>query len=350
MKYLALFCAIGTNQRPIKQNILRKQVDGVFLVPAHSIHEAGCKQTITPKVLDSNETVEGMLNMLRRTIGENIDLVWLPAMGQWQVKMDPSQIDQILANLCINAYDAIADVGKITIETINTTLDEAYCEEHTGFTPGEFVVLTVSDDGYGMDKETLANIFEPFFTTKEVGQGTGLGLATIYGIAKQNSGFINVYSELEHGTTFRVYIPGYAEKATQALEEGHAKPIKKGNETILVVEDESAILRLTTTMLEGQGYVALAASSPGEALRLMEAHLGEIDLLITDVIMPEMNGRDLAKKILSFYPNIKRLFMSGYTANVIAHHGVLDDGVHFIQKPFGERDLMDKMREVLDEK
>ena len=307
------------------------------------------KQTIAPKVLDLNRTIKSMLKMLQRLIGEDIDLAWLPDKKVWPVRMDPSQIDQILANLCVNARDAIADVGKITIETGNTTFDSAYCAEHTGFVPGEFVLLAISDDGCGMDQETRANLFEPFFTTKSVDKGTGLGLATVYGIVKQNDGFINVYSEPDQGTTFRIYLPRYL-AGTESLEKKTSDKISlDGTETILLVEDEPSILKMTRMMLERTGYKVLAAGTPGEAIALAREYAGEIHLLMTDVVMPEMNGRDLAKNLLSLYPDLKRLFMSGYTANVIAHHGVLDEGVHFIQKPFSQQDLTIKVREALDE-
>jgi PAS domain S-box-containing protein len=308
------------------------------------------QQTVAPQVLDINEAMAGMLKMLQRLIGEDVDLNLQPAADLWPVKVDPSQIDQILANLCVNARDAISDVGKLTIETGNITVDKYYCASHVGFVPGEYVLLAVSDDGSGMDKETQSHIFEPFFTTKVMGKGTGLGLATVYGIVKQNNGFINVYSEPDQGTTFKIYLPRYAGKAEQAWTEGAAGPALRGQEAILLVEDDPAILELTTQMLEMQGYTVLAASTPGEAMRLAREHSGETHLLMTDVVMPEMNGRDLAKNLLSLYPHLKRLFMSGYTANVIAHHGVLDEGVHFIQKPFSMQGLAAKVREVLDSK
>ncbi|MCF8038289.1 MAG: transporter substrate-binding domain-containing protein [Desulfohalobiaceae bacterium] len=306
------------------------------------------QQTIDPRVLDLNETVESMLKMLRRLIGEDIDLSWEPGPGLWSVKMDPSQLDQILANLCVNARDAISDVGKITIETDNIHLDEAYCADHAGFIPGDFVRLAVSDDGRGMDKETLDYIFEPFFTTKDLGQGTGLGLATVYGIVKQNHGFINVYSEPGQGTTFRIYLPRYAEANTQVEADVPGKIPAANAETVLIVEDEPSILKLAKTMLQQLGYSVLETTSPKEALHLAKKHSGEIHLLISDVVMPEMNGRDLAEKLQTDYPKLKVLFMSGYTANVIAHRGVLDAGVHFIQKPFSSRELAVKAREALE--
>ncbi|MBU1566763.1 MAG: response regulator, partial [Proteobacteria bacterium] len=298
------------------------------------------KQTVAPKVLDLNQTVEGMLNMLRRLIGENINLNWMPGNGLWPIKMDPSQIDQIMANLCVNARDAIAGVGKITVETENIPFDKEYCTTHAGSIPGEYVRIAVSDTGKGMDRETLAHIFEPFFTTKGVGEGTGLGLATAYGAVKQNNGFIKASSEPGRGTTFAIYLPRYTDKVKPAARTVAGDSISPGTETILLVEDEPMILKMTTHMLVGQGYRVLAAASPMEAIRLAKEHAGSIDLLMTDVIMPEMNGRDLAKHLLTISPHIKRLFMSGYTANVIEAHGILDEGVHFIQKPFGLKDLV----------
>ena len=306
------------------------------------------KQTIAPQVIDLNVSVDGMLTMLRRLIGENINLVWQPGQNLGLVNMDPSQLDQVLANLSVNARDAIAGIGKVTIETDNVAFDETYCRVHAGFTPGEYVMLAVSDNGCGIDVETMAHLFEPFFTTKEMGKGTGLGLATIYGIVKQNNGFVNVYSELEQGTTFKIYLPRHEENAAPTPKAVAAGSIVHGNEVILLVEDEPMILGIATTMLELQGYKVLPAATPREAICLAQEHAGEIHLLMTDVVMPEMNGKDLAKNLLSVYPDIKLLFMSGYTANVIAHHGVLDEGVHFIQKPFSINDLAAKIIEVLD--
>jgi PAS domain S-box-containing protein len=306
------------------------------------------KQTVVPRLLDLNETVAGMLKMLQRLIGEDIHLNWRPGVDLWPVKVDPSQIDQIIANLCVNARDAISSVGKITIETGNSVLDEDYCAHHAGSVPGEYVLLAMSDDGCGMDKETLSHLFEPFFTTKVMGKGTGLGLAMVYGAVKQNSGFINVDSEPDQGTTFTIYLPRHEGKAEQAWTEGAGGAVQRGRETILLVEDSPTILELAMELLTRQGYTVLAASTPGEAIRLAREHAGKIDLLMTDVVMPEMNGRDLANKLLSLYPHLNRLFMSGYTADVIASHGVLDEGVNFIQKPFSMQSLAAKVREVLD--
>jgi CheY-like chemotaxis protein len=257
-------------------------------------------------------------------------------------------VDQILTNLCVNARDAIAGTGKLTIETANVSLDEAFCTDNAGFVPGEYVLLTVSDDGCGMDQETQSSIFEPFFSTKEMGKGTGLGLATIYGVVKQNNGFISVNSEIGKGTTFRIFLPQHMAKAASGPEQQHDQTPEVGGETILLVEDEPAILKMTTIMLEMMGYAVIAAATPGEAIRLARDHQGRIDLLMTDVVMPEMNGRDLARNLMSTYPDIRRLFMSGYTADVIAHHGVLDEGVHFIQKPFTMKNVATKLKKALD--
>ncbi len=306
------------------------------------------QQTVAPKVLDLNATVANMLKMIQRLIGEDIDLVWHPGSGEMLVKIDPSQIDQLLANLCVNARDAIIGVGKITIETQNVIFNEAYCSIHHGFAPGEYVMLAVSDNGCGMDKETVENIFEPFFTTKDLGKGTGLGLATVYGIVRQNNGFINVYSEPENGTAIKVYVPrhigGVVDPQDVSMEE-----IPKGRgEMVLLVEDEEAILNVGKIMLAELGYKVVACSAPSEARRLAEIHNRQIQLLITDVIMPEMNGHDLSKMLCKINPGLKCLFSSGYTADVIAHRGVLDEGVNFLQKPYSIRDLAVKVRTVLE--
>ena len=307
------------------------------------------RQTIAPKVVDLNETVEALLKMLRRLIGEDIHLAWLPAPGLGSVKVAPSQIDQILANLCVNARDAIGGVGKITIETDSTAFDDAYCADHVGAVPGEYVRLAVSDEGCGMDKETLAHIFEPFFTTKGVGEGTGLGLAMVYGIVAQNHGFIQVRSEPGKGATFSIYLPQHAGQAAATGTEDAAKLPKSRGETVLLVEEELALLGIARRVLERLGYTVLSASTPSEAIRLAEAHPKEIHLLMTNVLMPEMNGRDLAKRLVSDCPALKCLFMSGYPADAIAHHGVLDEGMHFIPKPFSVEDLAAKVREVLEQ-
>jgi two-component system cell cycle sensor histidine kinase/response regulator CckA len=308
------------------------------------------RQTVAPKVLNLNDRVTGMLKMLQRMIGEDIDLVWMQAADLWSIRIDPSQIDQLLANLCINARDAIAGIGKVTIETENTMFDEAYCAVNKGFLCGAYVMLAVSDKGCGMSADVIEHLFEPFFTTKEVGKGTGLGLATVFGIVKQNEGFINVYSEPDKGTTFKIYLPRFYGEAIELTSENILEKPRGNGETILLVEDEAAILVVGKAMLEELGYKVLAVNTPGEALRQFKAHVAEIHLLITDVVMPEMNGRDLARSMDEIKPGLKCLFTSGYTANVIAHHGVLDDGVNFLQKPFSTNDLAFKVHEVLERK
>ena len=306
------------------------------------------KQTISPKLLDLNETVESMLKILRRLIGENIELSWMPGAALWPIMLDPSQEDQILANLCVNARDAISDVGKLTIETENVVFNEQDCAKHGNLIPGEYVMLAVSDNGCGMDKDTRERIFEPFFTTKGVNEGTGLGLATVYGIVKQNNGFINVYSEPGQGTTFRIYLPRQEGHVSSAKETVETEMPKSRGETVLLVEDEPSLLEMTSEILEMLDYTVVAAGSPGEAIRLSGEYCGKIHLLMTDVIMPEMNGKDLAERIQPARPEMKCLFTSGYTADVIAHHGVLDEGVQFIQKPSSIRALALKIREVLE--
>jgi two-component system, cell cycle sensor histidine kinase and response regulator CckA len=308
------------------------------------------KQPIAPVALDLNKNMGGTLSILRRLIGENIGLDWLPEHGLFMVLMDPIQVDQILTNLCVNARDAIDGVGKITIETGNATFDDAYCSCHSGYIPGKYALLAVSDDGCGMDKATLDQIFEPFFTSKPAGQGTGLGLSTVYGIVKQNKGFINIYSEPGKGTTVKVYLPEYSDIGGAAEQKTEPEIPRGRGETVLLVEDESDLLALGAMMLVELGYRVVTAGSPSEAVRMAEKHAGEIKLLITDVVMPEMNGWDLAELLHTLDSGLKVLFMSGYTANVIAHRGVHEEGVNFIQKPFSLRSLAVTVRETLDEK
>lgn len=306
------------------------------------------KQAVTPKVLDLNETVDGMLKMLTRLIGEDILLEWKPGQDVWPIWMDPTQIDQILANLCVNARDAISGSGKITITTANATLDEAYCARHVAVSPGDYTLLSVNDTGCGMDREVLEHVFEPFFTTKGIGTGTGLGLATVHGIVKQNSGLIDVFSRSGQGTTFRIYLPRHLASPGTSRETSREVAAMEGKETILLVEDEQAILKLTQRYLAQLGYQVLSANSPEQALQLAETYAGRIHILITDVVMPEMNGQQLKEHLLARYPDILCLFMSGYTAEVIALHGVLDQGINFIQKPFSMHDLSRRIRDVLD--
>ena len=306
------------------------------------------RQTITPTVLDLNESVASSLKMLQRLIRENIKVTWRPAEELWMVKLDPSQMSQILTNLCVNACDAIADAGVISIETANRVLDSAFCASHAEAVPGDYVELTVRDSGAGMDKATQAQIFEPFFTTKAAGKGTGLGLATVYGAVKQNHGFITVRSDQATGTTFALYIPRLLANREPIPPTRTKGAAPRGAETILLVEDEPANLTLTARLLEAQGYTVLKATSGREAMLLAFEHAGHIDLLATDVIMPDLNGRELATRLRSRFPALKCLFMSGYPADVITQHGVLDDAMFFIPKPFSIHDLAAKVRNALN--
>jgi CheY-like chemotaxis protein len=261
--------------------------------------------------------------------------------------MDPAQIDQILANLLVNSRDAISGVGMVTIETGNAVLDESYCRVNPGFVPGEYALLAVSDTGSGMDKETVSHIFEPFFTTKEIGKGTGLGLAMVYGIVKQNRGFINVHSEPRHGTTFKIYLPWcQAEAETDDMVQEEITP--GGTETVMVVEDEKMLLEFVGTILEEQGYKVLSAETPADALTIAREYNNPIHLLITDVVMPEMNGREVKEAVTHLCPDIKTIYMSGYTSDVIALKGIIEEGTAFLQKPFTINALALKVREVLD--
>jgi CheY-like chemotaxis protein len=288
-----------------------------------------------------------MLNMLQRLIGENIKLIWMPAANLWKVKMDPSQIDQILANLIVNTRDAISGIGKVIIGIGNAEVDEAFCKGHLDFIPGKYVVLSVNDNGCGMSREILEHIFEPFYTTKEVGKGTGLGLATVFGIVKQNNGFIDVYSEPGKGTTFKIYLPWHESEKGEIGGEYNEPKILKGTETILLVEDETALLQFAKVSLEQLGYTVLPADNPVKAIQLAGEYKEVIHLLMTDVVMPGMNGLDLRNRIISTRPEIHCLFMSGYAAEIIADKGILYEDINFLQKPFTTEALSVRVREVL---
>ncbi len=306
------------------------------------------RQTAAPKVIDVNDSIGGMLKMLRRMIGEDIDLAWIPGWNVGSIRIDPSQLTQILANLCVNARDAIDGNGKVTIETLDIELDGQYCALHTDATPGRYMMLGVTDSGCGMSKDIVGNIFEPFFTTKETGKGTGLGLSTVYGIVKQNGGHIGVYSEPGVGTSFKIYLPRLSDQVDPLPEPGAGAADTAGNSrrTILLVEDEPGVLKVGKRLLERLGFIVLPAGSPTEAMRLADQHAGHIDLLLTDVVMPEMNGRELAELLSGRCPGMRLMFMSGYTANVVARHGVLDGDVLLVEKPITEKDLAAKIREV----
>ncbi len=308
------------------------------------------KQMLAPRIVNLNDVASENLKMLTRMIGEDIDLVWAPGASLWAVRADAGQIDQVIMNLAVNARDAMPSGGKLTIETSNVTLDEDYVRLHTPLRPGEYVMIAISDTGAGMDTETQSHIFEPFFTTKGP-KGTGLGLSTVYGIIKQSGGYIWVYSELSKGTTFKIYLPRVAaagEPAVQVAAPVETSRAEPGTETILVVEDEANLRYLARQFLEKQGYKVVEAADGAVAMQIAVAHEGVIHLLLTDVIMPGMNGRELAQRISEIRPNIKILYMSGYTENVVGHNGTLDAGVRLLQKPFNLRDLKSKVREVLD--
>lgn len=308
------------------------------------------KQVLLPKVLDLTETVVNMDKLLQRLIGEDVNLVTILDHRLHRVKADPGQIEQVIMNLAINARDAMPQGGKLTIETMNAHLDEVYARRHVTVTPGPYVMLAVSDTGVGMDDETMNHIFEPFFTTKEPGKGTGLGLAMVYGIVKQSGGNIWVYSEPGQGTTFKIYLPVVADDHAMPLPVNHAAPGPRGTETILLVEDEEALRNLLVDILADEGYIILPAASGTEALEICAAHAEPIHLLVTDVVMPGMGGRQLVENLTATRPAMKILYMSGYTDNAIVHHGVLDAGTAFLQKPFTPVSVLRKVREVLDQK
>jgi two-component system, cell cycle sensor histidine kinase and response regulator CckA len=304
------------------------------------------KQAIIPRVIDLNEMVAGMLKMLQRMIGEGVELIWSPAANLPMIKMDPAQIDQILANLCVNSRDALDGSGTITLRTSRVQLDAAYCAEQNGIIPGTYVVLTVTDNGCGIDPEVREKIFEPFFTTKGL-LGTGLGLSTVYGIVKQNHGHVEVRSEPGQGATFLVYLPAHDVRSKPVMvQELESPPMGRG-ETVLLVEDDISVLALGQAMLESLGYRVLAAATPGEAMLLAKQADKRIDLLLTDVIMPAMNGKELADRLTDLRPSLRVLFMSGYAADVITTKATLASNASFLQKPFSIKSLADRVRSVL---
>ena len=305
------------------------------------------RQVLQPRLLDLNRVVEDMQRLLRQLIGEDLELVTVPAPGLGRVKADPGQIDQVIVNLAVNAKDAMPRGGRLTLETANADLDESDARLHAGASPGRYVMLAVSDTGVGMDPETQARIFEPFFTTKAPGKGTGLGLATVYGIAKQSGGYIWVYSEAGRGTTFKVYLPRVDEPAEPELSTAVAEQAGRGSETILLVEDEGAVRSLTREILEQHGYTVLEGASPAEGLDLASRHPGPIHLLLTDVVMPGMSGRELGERLLASHPHLGVLYMSGYSEETISHHGFLDRDVLLVQKPFTATNLVGKVQEAL---
>jgi len=306
------------------------------------------QQVMQTKVLDLNSLVSDTESMLGRLLGEDVTLATRLAPELGPVQADPGQIEQVIMNLAVNARDAMPNGGKLTIETANIELDPSYTQEHFPVRPGSYVMLAVTDSGTGMDDETQTHIFEPFFTTKEQGKGTGLGLATVYGIVKQSDGYIWVYTELGHGTTFKIYLPRVAGLPVTRSSGASLAPVIGGNETVLVAEDEAAVRAVARHALERQGYRVLEAPSAEAALDLAHRHSGPIHVLLTDVVMPGMNGRDLARRLAELRPELRVIYMSGYTGEAITRHGMLEAGLTYVQKPFTPDTLARTVREVLD--
>jgi PAS domain S-box-containing protein len=308
------------------------------------------KQVLSPRIIDLNDIVLNLDSLLRRLIGEDIEVLTVPARDLGSVTADPGQIEQVIMNLALNARDAMPRGGKLTLETANVELDATHTREHHSLEPGRYVMLAVTDTGMGMSPEVQARIFEPFFTTKEVGKGTGLGLSTVYGIIKQSGGYIWVYSEPGRGTTFKIYFPRVEMPAQEAGNDTGSGGVQRGTETIVLVEDDSQLRDLTSSVLSQCGYRVLVASSPEEGLAISKANHREMRLLITDVVMPRMNGRQLAEQVLRIAPEARVLYISGYTNDAIVHYGVLDEGLWFLPKPFTLAALINKVREILDTK
>jgi CheY-like chemotaxis protein len=305
------------------------------------------QQVVEPKVLDLNEILGGMDKMLKRIVGEDVDLTWVPTPDLGRIRADAGNVEQVIMNLVVNARDAMPTGGQLTIEARNVDLDDDYAREHIGSSPGRHVMLAVSDNGVGMDKATQSRIFEPFFTTKEPGKGTGLGLSTVFGIAQRSGGSIWVYSEPGKGTAFKVYFP----RVIAEVDAPHQTlpPVTlRGHETILLVEDEEQVRAVAQSILKRNGYRVIVAQNAGEALIFCEKHPGIIHMLLTDVVMPQMSGAELAKRIAKTRPDMRVLCMSGYTDDSIVRHGVLESGVAFMQKPFTPETLMRKVREVFN--
>jgi signal transduction histidine kinase len=305
------------------------------------------KQVLEVKVLDLNQIISAFQKMIQRLIGEDIEIAIFLSPNLSLVRADKGQLEQVLMNLAINARDAMPAGGKLTLETVNVYLDENYSQARPTSEPGHYVMMAISDTGFGMDDDTRQHIFEPFFTTKEMGKGTGLGLSTVFGIVKQHQGNIYVYSEPGQGTTFRIYLPQAGAGVVTAVDEPPIPTSTHGTETILVVEDEDMVREVVQETLEAHGYKVFQANNPLDGLQLALDHAGAIDLLVTDVIMPDMNGRQLYQEITRTSPHLKVLYISGYTDNVIVHHGILEEGIHFLQKPFNVRDLTQKVRQAL---
>ena len=303
---------------------------------------------LSPRVINLNDVVLNIDSLLRRLIGEDIEVLTVPANDLGSVKADAGQIEQVIMNLALNSRDAMPKGGKLTLETANAILDDTYTRQHQPVEPGRYVMLAVSDTGSGMSPETLTRIFEPFYTTKEVGKGTGLGLSMVYGIVKQSGGYVWVYSEPNQGTTFKIYLPRVDQPVEGMAADKQPVTVMRGTETILLVEDDPQLRQLSSSVLAHCGYNVLVASTPEEGLAICKANHNDIRLLVTDVVMPRMNGRQLAERVSMMRPKIRVLYISGYTDNAIVHYGVLDTGLWFLPKPFTLSSLVAKVREVLD--
>ena len=306
------------------------------------------KQLMIPRIVNPNRLVSELENILARLVGEDVELKTFLQPETGNIKADPGQIEQVLMNLVVNSRDAMPEGGKLTVETSNRILDDEYVLEHPGAKSGEYVRITVSDTGHGMDRDVLSHIYEPFFTTKEEGKGTGLGLSMVYGIVKQSDGYITCSSEPGKGTIFTIYIPRTAAVSHLTTAPSGRAPTLRGNETILLVEDHEMVRRFTQTVLERNGYTVVGASGGREALAEMESRKCGVALLVTDVVMAQMSGKELAQKLVSACPALKVLFVSGYTGDAIVHHGMLDPGIDFMQKPFNSEEFLTKIREILN--
>jgi two-component system cell cycle sensor histidine kinase/response regulator CckA len=338
-------------QDPLWEHVLRIRETGVRAAKlTKHLLSFSRREIVEPRIVNLNELVGDLSRMLQRVIGEDVRLVTTLHEHLWLVKVDPAQMEQVIVNLVVNARDAMPEGGLLTIETANVTLDDAYAARHVEARPGQYVLFTLSDTGVGMDDEVKAHLFEPFFTTKQRGEGTGLGLSTVFGIVKQSGGHIQVDSKVGQGTTFLIYLPRSDEArvsdetSTLDASEGAAQ----GTETILVAEDETDVRELAVYILSGLGYQILAAENGLEALTASDEHSGSIHLLLTDVVMPQMNGRELAEQLCARRPGLKVLYMSGYSDDVIAYHGVLEKGANVLNKPFTLEELAQKVRTVLD--
>jgi two-component system cell cycle sensor histidine kinase/response regulator CckA len=307
----------------------------------------GRRQVLQPVFLDLNAILNHLHPMLSRLIGDDVEVVSVLCSDLGTIKVDPTQIEQVLMNLAVNARDAMPEGGKITIETANVEIDETYARQHPSAKPGPYVMLAMSDTGFGIDKEIQSRIFEPFFSTKEAGKGTGLGLSTVFGIVKQSAGSIGVYSELGHGTTFKIYFPRY-EEAPVVIQEEKAEPLRGGSETLLLVDDAAPLRELTRQLLEDCGYTVLDSGNPAEAIRIAGQHNGPLPLVITDVIMPGLSGPALAKRLTAARPETRVLYTSGYADDAVVKHGMIGPNCAFLEKPFTRDDLVRKVRDLLD--